>query len=102
MSAVPSGLAGLFVAKPNVETLGYYHASLRDEHEILVALGFQTRRAPEAGNNLPTWKSAIQQAWKPALPVRRRSRLESQDRPFVKFPRNRGDQESGKRARAVA
>jgi hypothetical protein len=31
MSAVPSGLVGLCLAKPNVETLGYYHASLRDE-----------------------------------------------------------------------
>jgi hypothetical protein len=29
------------MAKPNVETLGYYHASLRDEHEMLVALGWK-------------------------------------------------------------
>ena len=36
--------------------------------------GFQTRRAPEPGDSLPTWKSATQQAWKPALPVHRRSR----------------------------
>jgi hypothetical protein len=38
MSAVPSGLVGLCMAKPNVETLGYYRASLRDGHEILVTL----------------------------------------------------------------
>jgi hypothetical protein len=35
----------VFQPKPNVETLGYYHTSLRDEHEILVALDFQTRRS---------------------------------------------------------
>ena len=36
LSAVPAGLVGLGTAKPNVETLGYYQASLRDEHEILL------------------------------------------------------------------
>jgi len=38
MSAVPSGLVGLCMAKPNAEALAYSHASLRDEHEILLAL----------------------------------------------------------------
>jgi hypothetical protein len=38
MSAVPSGFVGLCMAKPDVKTLGYYHSSLRDEHETLVAL----------------------------------------------------------------
>jgi hypothetical protein len=38
VSAVPSGPVDLCTAKPNVETLGYYHASLRDENEILATL----------------------------------------------------------------
>src|SRR6267142_3505169 len=39
VSAVPSGLAALYSRMPNVETLGYYQASLRDEDfQILVAL----------------------------------------------------------------
>jgi hypothetical protein len=37
-SAVPSGLGRLGTAVPNVETLGCYQESLRDEDEILVAL----------------------------------------------------------------
>ena len=38
MAAVRPGLVELCTAKPSVETLGYYHASLRDENEILVTL----------------------------------------------------------------
>src|SRR5947209_10164313 len=42
-SAVPSGLRQSQISVPNVETLGYYRPSLRDdEWQILVALGFQT------------------------------------------------------------
>ena len=47
MSAVPSGLVGLCLAKPNVETLGYYHASLRDEHKILALNPVTTPHAVE-------------------------------------------------------
>jgi len=50
------------------------HAVCSADFQVCRIAGFQTRRAPEAGNSLPTWKSAIQQAWKPALPARRRSR----------------------------
>jgi hypothetical protein len=53
---------------PNVETLGYYQTSLRDEDEILVALGFPTCCVADfelAGvvnfAALADWKSAIQQ-----------------------------------------
>ena len=38
-SAVPSGLTTGYLSLPNVETLGYYRASLRDEEQVLVALG---------------------------------------------------------------
>src|SRR3989442_4578367 len=44
VSAVPSGLTAFCGQLPNVETLGYYHASLRDEDEILVALGLKNLR----------------------------------------------------------
>src|SRR5438270_13531744 len=38
-SAVPSGLMQIQISVPNVETLGYYRPSLRDdEWQILVAL----------------------------------------------------------------
>src|SRR6266702_309570 len=37
-SAVPSGLTIAYLRLPNVETLGYCRASLRDEEQILVAL----------------------------------------------------------------
>jgi hypothetical protein len=40
LSAVPSGLAMLLPHLPNVETLGYYRTSLRDENEFLVALDY--------------------------------------------------------------
>jgi hypothetical protein len=39
LSAVPSGLAMVLPLLPNVETLGYYRTSLRDENEFPVALG---------------------------------------------------------------
>jgi len=81
MPAVPSGLVGLCMARLNFETLGYYHASLRDEHEILVAMGFQTCCTADfqsAGCNClvasADWKSAIQQAGslRYALPLAKR------------------------------
>src|SRR5438034_11637461 len=37
-SAVPSGLTTAYLSLPNVETLGYCRASLRDEEQALVAL----------------------------------------------------------------
>src|SRR4051794_39250636 len=44
VSAVPSGLAPTDDQVPNVETLGYYRRSLRDdESQILVALDFPVR-----------------------------------------------------------
>jgi len=45
-SAVPSGLTRLSSRYPNVETLGYYRPSLRDEDEILAALERNVRAAP--------------------------------------------------------
>src|SRR5437588_2430382 len=46
-SAVPSGLMQFQISIPNVETLGYYRPSLRDdEWQILVALD-KNVRAPE-------------------------------------------------------
>jgi hypothetical protein len=39
ISAVPSGLTARYGHQPNVETLGYFQASLRDEDEILVTSG---------------------------------------------------------------
>src|SRR5437870_13130551 len=42
VSAVPSGLTAFCGQLPNVETLGYYHASLRDEDEIVVALDWKS------------------------------------------------------------
>src|SRR5712691_2373783 len=47
-SAVPSGLTTGYLVLPNVETLGYCRASLRDEEQILVALDLSTP-APEDG-----------------------------------------------------
>ena len=38
-SAVPSGLKALYARPPNVETLGYSQASLRDEDEFLTGRG---------------------------------------------------------------
>ena len=43
VSAVPSGLTAFCAQLPNVETLGYHQASLRDEAEILLALAFPVR-----------------------------------------------------------
>jgi len=60
MSAVPSGLVRPCAAKPNVEPLGYYHASLRDGHEIRVALDFQSADATKQAQPAD-WKSAIRQ-----------------------------------------
>src|SRR6266851_1215942 len=37
-SAVPSGLTTGYLTLPNVKTLGYCRASLRDEEQIVVAL----------------------------------------------------------------
>src|SRR5438067_1612744 len=46
-SAVPSGLMQIQISVPNVETLGYYRPSLRDdEWQILLALD-KNVRAPE-------------------------------------------------------
>ena len=47
-SAVPSGLPTGYLSLPNVETLGYCRASLRDEKQILVEL-----RAAALRSNLP-------------------------------------------------
>jgi len=44
VSAVPSGLALTYDQAPNVETLGYYRPSLRDdEWQILVGLDWKVR-----------------------------------------------------------
>src|SRR5260370_3999534 len=40
-SAVPSGLTTGYLSVPNLETLGYCRASLRDEEQFLVALELQ-------------------------------------------------------------
>ena len=40
-SAVPLGLIAGYLSLPNVETLGYCRASLRDEEQILLVLGLQ-------------------------------------------------------------
>src|SRR5438093_3932923 len=45
-SAVPSGLTAPYARRPNVETLGYYQKSLRDEDQILVALDVQSAVSP--------------------------------------------------------
>jgi len=47
-SAIPSGLPTGYLSLPNVETLGYCRASLRDEKQILVEL-----RAATLRSNLP-------------------------------------------------
>src|SRR5947209_10200965 len=56
-SAVPSGLMQFQIPVPNVETLGYYRPSLRDdEWQILVALDILVRlrvdRTGEADKNV--------------------------------------------------
>ena len=53
VSAVPPGLVGLCAAKPNVETLGYYHASLRDKQEILAVLDGSRRAVARAQRVVP-------------------------------------------------
>src|ERR1035441_3747140 len=86
-SAVPSGLRQSQISVPNVETLGYSRLSLRDKGlpwsgaysmgSNPSGIGLPSlpyRRFPnlrpvtaEQLHGLPTWKSAIQQVWKPAL-----------------------------------
>src|SRR6266478_9294625 len=45
-SAVPSGLTAGYLSLPNVETLGYCRASLRDEEQILAALELELCAPP--------------------------------------------------------
>src|SRR5204863_9501975 len=47
ISAVPSGLDGILDLLPNLERLGYFQPSLRDENQILVPLDMP-RSDPDA------------------------------------------------------
>ena len=57
-SAVPSGLTTGYLSLPNVETLGYCRASLRDEEQILAALD-RNVRAPRLSNRALTNTTAL-------------------------------------------
>src|SRR2546421_6793329 len=74
LSAVPSGLMQFRISVPNVETLGYYRPSLRDdEWQILVALDILVRFSgpvnPEADKNVraPEKVIALSLPFAPAL-----------------------------------
>src|SRR6266446_8041924 len=57
-SAVPSGLTTGYLSVPNLETLGYCRASLRDEEQFLVALELQLC-ANLAARHAQSWSSAL-------------------------------------------
>ena len=45
------------------------HAVRSADFQVCCIAGFQTRRTSEPPGRPPTWRSATQQAWKPALPA---------------------------------
>src|SRR5438128_196315 len=67
-SAVPSGLMQFQISVPNVETLGYYRLSLRDDElQMAVTLGKNVRAPTALGSSL----RKISDAHRRPQPVRR-------------------------------
>ena len=90
VSAVPSGLAPTDDQVPNVETLGYYQPSLRDdEWQFLVALDLKIR-APAQRTEAADCKSALRWhpfagaagSWATDLPTEIQIRQQNQQQPF--------------------